>query len=59
MKFKSKTALAQHIKELEESGYLESKWILKHYEKDGKPMTKGTKMFKINFNSITSKGNES
>ena len=55
MNFKSKTALAQHIKELEKSGYLISSWLIEQIEKDGKPYTRGTRMFKINFSIFTTK----
>jgi hypothetical protein len=55
MEFKSRTALTQHIKELEKSGYLTSSWQIEHIQKDGKPFTKGTRIFKVNFQNITTK----
>lgn len=51
MKFKSKTELIEHIKELEESGYLEAQWHLNH-SKDPPYHTHGVKFYKINFEKI-------
>lgn len=58
LNFKSKTALAQHFKQLEKDGWISSEWKLTYYKKDGKDMTKGIRMFKINFNNIPPKNNE-
>jgi len=48
MKFKSKTALAEHIKELERDGYLISEWITKTDGLD----TIAYKAFKINYDAV-------
>ena len=52
MNFASKTRLAQHISEMVKSGYLIPEWKVEYVEKNGKPMTKGTKMFKVNFSKF-------
>ena len=49
MEFKSRTALAQHFKQLEKLGYVTSHWILT--KKDSETVTK-SKMFKINFDNV-------
>ena len=54
MKFKSKTALAEHIKELVKSGYLLPEWKIEYIGTDADPMTHATKLFKVNFNKIKS-----
>ena len=51
MKFKSETALLEHIKELEESGYLEPQWHLNH-SKDPPYLTHGVKLYKIKFDVV-------
>lgn len=55
IEFKSKTALIEHIKELEKSGYLISSSISEPIMKRGKHYWKFTKIFKINFNNIPTK----
>ncbi len=52
MEFKSRSELVLHFKQLEAEGWVKSEWILKPYEEEGKPMTRGTKMFKINFDNV-------
>ena len=51
MKFKSKTELAEHIKELVKSGYLHESWDFKHDDKetDGRNWYK---IYTINFNAV-------
>lgn len=49
MKFKSKTALHAHIKELEDSGYLIPEWHKQPMPQQGKTIV--TKMYKVNFNN--------
>ena len=60
MEFKSRTALAQHFIQLEKDGYIKSQWIIKQVIDDGNPRTKGTRVFTLNFDKITSlnKGNQ-
>lgn len=53
MKFKSRTALAEHIKELEQSGYLIPQWNLEHLPNN---RTKGTRVYRINFDQVTKDG---
>ena len=48
MKFKSKTALLEHIKELEEAGYLESIWIT---NLEGEK-TRAVKFYQINTKAV-------
>jgi len=49
MKFKSKTALLEHILELEEAGYLTHSWLRTPLP-NGK--TRMSKVFKINFDKV-------
>jgi len=51
MEFKSKTALLEHVKELEDLGYLESEWIIRSIGKK----SRATKYYKINFDKFKSK----
>lgn len=49
MKFKSKTALLEHIKELEEAGYLEEEWKIE----DGLfGKTRMVKVYKVNTEAV-------
>ncbi len=48
MNFKSRTALAEHFKELEEDGWVTKDWLFEDI--DGK--THGVKVFKINFERV-------
>ena len=48
MEFKSRTALAQHFKQLLDEGWITSEWIIKHTDTN----TIGNRMFKINFDNV-------
>ena len=48
MEFKSKTTLLEHVKELEDLGYLESEWIIRSVGKK----SRATKYYKINFDKF-------
>ena len=52
MKFKSKTALIEHIKELVKDGYLTEHW---HFFDIDDKHTNGEKLFKINFDAVKKK----
>lgn len=47
MKFKSKTQLIEHIKELVKNGYL-----TEHWEFENETHTKASKIYKINFGAV-------
>jgi hypothetical protein len=49
MEFKSKTALAEHIKELVDAGYLEEEW---HIHSRFDSHQKAIKFYKVNFNAV-------
>ena len=51
MKFKSKTELSEHIKELCDSGYLKSHWDLKH----GEGKTRGIRVYTVNYDGVLTK----
>jgi len=51
MKFKSKTALTEHIKELVGNGYLVEHWHFDHDEKH----TYAEKLFKVNYDAVKKK----
>jgi len=51
MKFKSKTALIEHIKELVKDGYLVEHWKFDHDDKH----TYAEKLFKINVDAVKKK----
>lgn len=53
MEFKSRTALHEHINELVKSGYLIKEWQKSKFMKDGKKFTRMTRIFKINFQNIS------
>ncbi len=52
MEFKSKSELARHFKQLEAEGWVTSDWLIKEYMDGDKPMTRKTKVFKINFDNV-------
>ena len=52
MKFKSRTALAEHFKELEKNGYVISSVISEPFFKNGKNGWKHIRVFKINFDNV-------
>ena len=52
MRFKSKTRLSQHLSEMVKNGYLIPEWKVEYVSKNGKPITKATKLYKPNFENI-------
>lgn len=54
MEFKSRTALAQHFKELEKEGWVTSEWIEKDHPTQLEWRIK-SRVFKINFSNIPTK----
>ena len=55
MEFKSRIDLLLHVSHLVDDGYLVEDWKIEQIEKDGKPMTHGIKVFKINYDKFSDK----
>ncbi len=55
MKFKSKTALTEHVKELVKSGYLQESWGYDHDDKEI-DSRKWYKIYTINFDGVGKNG---
>lgn len=54
MNFKSRTALAEHFKQLEKEGWITSSWLSTFITENDEPKTRLQKVFKINFANVNS-----